>query len=594
MDCIEAHRHTSPAFENLSLGETPSRCMSSCYLNWEGESRNSTKSPIDERTDEWIEDWIERYENRSLLDAYSGSEYSTKQPTYPASQIQKQSINLKVSLQMFLHEATSFARDWKDANRKYDDGRSFPTFLWLLQMFGLDWHKYIVSEDDDINVTNQPNRWPSLQAPSYPNLSEDSNWFMANKYYVRSMSLMQLLQRIHSDSGNYFSREQAGLLASFLDHLIRIQQEQRDVAYGFSEHLQQLRKSAAAYAVTSSSNAAAAAAAADNGDRDRFVKHPIYGLCIMSRESAWLLMKLEASHSSSPSLVEGSHKILENIVLFISKFKKSKESLDQYLLDKCSPFNEDKMMQAVLQNKEVLNDFGKHMKDLQKKGVEPKSITEMLLGCFEDVVNKVEYYCNHANWRNPLGDTACSSVQGAFIKAAEETSEMICEAVEKLNSVRFSTLRGGGSPLGNITLWRILFESSLVNLQLDLICKKHGETIELGVKLLDTVTNVQIMDQLSVSIDQLLTVGESVLVEFVAMHRTMAEITYMLGDVFTTGGAGMDENDKRMEMDFDLDFPWDNHNVLDEIKIDLNDPRMRLLDYPCFDYYGPHSYTGFT
>ncbi|KAI3957658.1 hypothetical protein MKW98_021535, partial [Papaver atlanticum] len=54
----------------------------------------------------------------------------------------------------------------------------------------------------------------------------------------------------------------------------------------------------------------------------------------------------------------------------------------------------------------------------------------------------------------------------------------------------------------------------------------------------------------------------------------VAEVTYMLGDAFTTGGAGMrdlsdvthhlgtsSKHDDQI-MDFNLDdFPWDKHNV---------------------------------
>ncbi|KAI3921519.1 hypothetical protein MKW98_013453, partial [Papaver atlanticum] len=75
----------------------------------------------------------------------------------------------------------------------------------------------------------------------------------------------------------------------------------------------------------------------------------------------------------------------------------------------------------------------------------------------------------------------------------------------------------------------------------------------------------------------------------------VAEITYMLGDAFTTGGAGMREvlsyegpadslndlsreNDKTwIEMDFDIDFPWDKHNVPDSIELDLDNPNMELV-----------------
>ncbi|KAI3942391.1 hypothetical protein MKW92_037696 [Papaver armeniacum] len=571
-------------------------------------SNNSTKQPISptsqnqkQPTDEWVYEWIKRYENLSRGGTYAGS---TRKPVCPTSQIQIQSIDLKVSLQMFLQEATSFADQWTDVNRKYGDRRSFPTFLRRLQMLGMDWHKYM-SEDREINVSNQPNRWLSLQAQSdnvvhlCSKLTSDPNWVMADMYYRRSLKLVQLLQRIRLESAVDFSREQAELLGSFLGHLIMLQQEQQVVAHSLSEHLKQLRKCDAAASLAFSSNSVD-----DDGDRikcplilskhttDSYIwrqKHLFDSLYIILRESTWLLKKLEASRFSVPSFVEESHKILEEIMRFTSEFKKSKELFDQCLSDKLlgNLFIEEKVMQLVQENKEILYPFVKNIKGLQEEGVGKGSVIEKLLDCLGDV-SEISMEMDKS-----------SSPADAFMKAVEETAELIQEARKKLNSDRFATLNGG-SPLGNITLWRILFESSLVDLRLDLISKKHGEAIKLGViKVRKHKCDYYVqtcLNGLHAKISLLLSDGDRVLREFVAMHKTMAEITYMLGDAFTTGGAGMKEleaseessskNDKaETKMDFNLDFPWDKHNILDEVEIDWEDPNS-LDSYPCCDY-GP-------
>ncbi|XP_026392709.1 uncharacterized protein LOC113287999 [Papaver somniferum] len=233
----------------------------------------------------------------------------------------------------------------------------------------------------------------------------------------------------------------------------------------------------------------------------------------MSRESAWLLEKLKDSHFTSPSSIEESAKILGIILVFISKFRKSKEWLDWNLLN-------GRRVDAyyIKKNNKILCKFGQRIKNLQGQGVERKSVAEMLLGCFVDVVDM--FY--------KLG--SCSTLQFEFPAPINENgaefseAALMNEALEKLISVECSDLTGGGSPLGCVALWRILFEASLINLRLDLICKVE-------VKLLDTATN----DQLG----KLLKAGERVLAQFVAMQKTVAEVTYILGDAFTTGGAGM-------------------------------------------------------
>ncbi|KAI3942390.1 hypothetical protein MKW92_037695 [Papaver armeniacum] len=526
--------------------------------------------------DKWVDDY---FEGLSLRISHDGS---PKQLIYPRFQIKEPSIDLESSLKMFFQEAACDADDWTDVNTKYGDRRSFDSFLDLLETSGLE--TYASNEDNDIkNISYQPNRWLSLEALP--------DTMVANECYGGGLSLIKLLQRIHSESGDDFRRKQAGLLKSFLDQLINIQQEQRVVAYNFSEHLEQLRKSDA---VAFSSNAV-------DGDGDRHKcplirsenamdscmwkqKHIFDSLCAMSRESAWLLKQLKDSPFSSPSTIKESNKILDIILVFISKFKKSKESLDQYLLDECCRYN-DHLTQFVKQNDEILDDFGRCIKNLQEQGVDGNSVAEMLLACFVDVVN-MSY-----NRGNLYRDTQ-------FSEAAKETLELINEAVKKLISVKCSALTGGGSPLGCIALWRILFESSLINLRMDLICKNHSETVKLGVKQLDTAANDQ-LDEIRQSIDKLLTVGESVLCEFVAMNKTVAQVTYMLGDAFTTGGAGMkgpsdvtrfgtSSNQVDQVKDFDLDdFPWDKHVVHQYFKIDVDDPKTRkwMEDNPNYGEY---------
>lgn len=54
---------------------------------------------------------------------------------------------------------------------------------------------------------------------------------------------------------------------------------------------------------------------------------------------------------------------------------------------------------------------------------------------------------------------------------------------------------------------------------MDLICKNLGEIVELGA------TDDQ-MDEIEPSIDELLAVGESVLGEFIAMHRTVYTLSF--------------------------------------------------------------------
>ncbi|KAI3852864.1 hypothetical protein MKW92_049206 [Papaver armeniacum] len=566
---------------------------------------------MDKLIDEFFERLSFRPKGRAELFERSAHSIKNNQLIVRKFINKKRSTELKKSLKILLREARWCADQWTDVNMKYDDRRSFCSFLRLLQMSGLDWHKYRLNEalDNDISISNQSSRWLSLEAPPDDKVPSSTYfiWDTATKYYNRSLSLMQCLRRIRSSSGDDFSREQAGLLGSFLDHLIMMQHEQRVAAYSFSEHLEQLRKksSDAASLLASTSNAVD-----HGGDRDKCPfnlskhtvdsymwkqKHLFDSLYIILSESSWLLMKEKNSRFTSPSFIKESDKILEMIVVFISDFKKSKESLDQYLLDNACPFIEDKMMQLVQENKEILDKFGNHIKALQEEGVGKGSVIEMLLGCLGDVGKITMDYHDEKN---------SSSSLATYTKAVEETVKLAKELGKRLRTLVSSTL-SVRSHLGTINLWRILFESSLVDLWLDLIIEKHCEAIKL-VKLLGGEKNKNSrvpsdvhahLNWLNEVINSLLDDGDNVLLDFLSMHVTVAEITYMLGDAFTTGGAGMKDflahalewnregdlyavtswKDDDIEMESDIDFPWDKHNVPDSIKLDLDNPNMELV-----------------
>ncbi|RZC60914.1 hypothetical protein C5167_022655 [Papaver somniferum] len=261
--------------------------------------------------------WIDRYfMNIRFRLAHDGS---LKKPTYPRSEIKEPSIDLQSSLKMFFQEAACDADDWTDVNIRYRDRRSFRNFLDLLERSGLG--KYAFNEDDDINIRYPQDRYWLTQKGS-------SDVVVANKCYDGSLSLMKLLERISSVSGDDFRREQARLLGSFLNHLIKIQQEQRSVANSFSEHLEQLRKFGDGYRHK-------CPLILSETPVNYYVwkqKHLFDSLCIMSCESAWLLRKLKDSPFTSPSSIEESNKILGSFFVYILEFKRSKELLDLYLL----------------------------------------------------------------------------------------------------------------------------------------------------------------------------------------------------------------------------------------------------------------------
>ncbi|KAI3955573.1 hypothetical protein MKX01_034895 [Papaver californicum] len=436
--------------------------------------------------------------------------------------------DLWLSLENICRTATDCAVLWKDETKSFGKRRALSDFLKLLENCGLSRRKSVLQDDAELNA-NQPNSW-SLQ-PSYDvahllsNLASNSNWETANKYYYKSLSTVQLVREICLNFHKDFTLDQVRRSPSFLDHLIIIQQEQRFVANDFAEHLRQLRKCTASLNDLPKDHCNVVS----DGDSECFLtlyqnatykcmwrqKHLFDSLYTMSRESSLLLRKIEDSHLNGCSTVKvESHKILHVIEMFLSKFKKSKESLDQYLLsgnrivatpESCAaPFIVlIQMEQLVLRNFKELNDFEKDIKVLKEQDGGRRSVTQTLLGHFENVLDKgkliMEEYHSSVEPENLLMCTSgnggsmeiITNLESAFSESVKKTLEQINEAVELIENA--------------------------------------------GNKKPSVCSQVQTyLKQLHVLINLLLTFGDGILLEFLAVHRTVAEMTHMLANVFAS------------------------------------------------------------
>ncbi|XP_026445004.1 uncharacterized protein LOC113345442 isoform X2 [Papaver somniferum] len=285
------------------------------------------------------DNWVGRY----FIDLICRVGYHRSEIIYSRSEIKGPSIDLRSSLEMLFQEAACDTYNWTDAKRGYDDRRSFRALLWQLAPSGLE--KY---EPNTLSYSEASPGKYNDGSLSFSKLCHYAGRLLlekiledldrANKCFHRCLSLEELMQRIRSESGDDFRREQAALLESFLHHLIKIQLEQRFVANSFSVHLDQLRMSAF-------SNPAD-----DDGDMCPIIlpkrtmdyciwrqKHIFDSLCTMSRESVWLLKTLKDSPFSSPSSIKESNMILDLILAFISKFKKSKSTAKTMSSSCCFP-----------------------------------------------------------------------------------------------------------------------------------------------------------------------------------------------------------------------------------------------------------------
>uniref|UniRef100_F6HXY6 Midasin n=2 Tax=Vitis vinifera TaxID=29760 RepID=F6HXY6_VITVI len=445
---------------------------------------------------------------------------------------------VRSTLEHVCRTVTECADLWKDVSKNLGKRRALSELLKLLESCGLSRHKSIFFEVlknecyflcwllqpsyDVQHLLPMQGRLPyqnvdlaaSSQLQSLIHEVSDVEWSAANRYYFKSIASVQLLRQICLNFHKDFTLEQVNRSVSFLDHLIIIQQEQRNAVYHFSEHVKDLRKS-----VASLENLYSSSTTCDNGTDSKCSVAPnqhatlkymwqqkqlFDGLCSMLHEESLLLRTVESTHLSTCQHVKGSaNRVLVFIEKFVPLFQKSKESLDDYLLGRnrvlttvatsfYPPVITKQMEQLVFQNFQVIREFEECLCAFQRQEVDRRSVQEVLLNRFEDIMKKgkamAEQFNNALEGRSELSpcDENHSELEAGFSGAFERTLKHIMDAFQKLGPLNNTCALSEWSS-DNITSWKVLFESYVMNLQLDSICDELHKTIFYAVSMMTHV-----------------------------------------------------------------------------------------------------------
>ncbi|KAF7135896.1 hypothetical protein RHSIM_Rhsim08G0236800 [Rhododendron simsii] len=486
---------------------------------------------------------------------------------------------------------------WKDENKSLGKRRALAHLLKLLDGYGLSKHRSTLLEDQ--LESNQPNQWlmqPSFktkhllltqvelsskdsfsatgQLPSFPHESLESEWEWetANRYYFKSMASVHVLRHICLNFHKDFTLEQVSRSGSFLDHLIEIQQQQRAAAYGLADQLARLRKCATLFENLFSSSlfcdtvASSECYFAQN-------QHTTYNcmwqqkqllgtLCSMLVEDCLLLKTVESTHLNTCQSVKGAaNRVCIFLEKFIPDFQKSKDSLDNLLLGRervltsvTAPLYpcviSKQMEQFVLQNFQMVKEFERHLRALREQDEDRGSVKEVLLGRFDDILKKAslleEDYNGNLQSRHNENSTDCHAetvctLEAGFSEAVKETYKHIVEAFHSIgtwNSIDTFSVES----LGNITLWKALFETYVVNLRLDIISDAVVKAIDFAVKLVNdcnesphlTVLVGAHIKHLYSLVDSVLNFGQSLLHDFLVVHRMVSIITHFHVEIFAS------------------------------------------------------------
>ncbi|KAK3220425.1 hypothetical protein Dsin_014395 [Dipteronia sinensis] len=480
---------------------------------------------------------------------------------------------------------------WMDKNKSVGKKRALSDLLKLLENSGLHKHKFEI-----MKISNHSN-WLFLQ-PSYDaqhlllahsRLSHvavtaaapgefqgsldgtlDTEWKVVNEFYFKSLASVQLLQQICLKHHEDFTAEQINRSVSFLNHLIVIQQMQRDAAYGFANHLKSLHESASAYESFCSS----CSNSEKIGTEWAYVqsqhatiecvwqqKQLLDSLHTMLVEESLFLRTVEKAHSNSCQSVRATtQKVLAFIERFAPAIQKSKELLDNYLLGPSIAITvtngsfhhcviSKQVEQLIFDNFQVINEFEEHLSTFHKHDLDRSSVIETLFCHLDDLLKKGKLMAEQFNSAMQARNQSTSYCNGnysefealfgvALSKTCENTMDMLRELGSLSNGHAVSE-----DSLGSVTSWESIFKSSVGNLSFNQLKDQLLEIITYAEKLVNN-SGGRTPDlsfhigahfkYLHTLLDLLLSFGDSFLQDLLVLNKTTSIMTHALAKTFAS------------------------------------------------------------
>nr|XP_029123013.1 LOW QUALITY PROTEIN: midasin [Elaeis guineensis] len=549
---------------------------------WYGNWRNKAESALQGMCDGSIPG-VDFLESKGLVDAIRQALFSES----TGGHFKQAWEDGWTSLENICIHAAEFAHIWKHETKNLKKRRALGDLLKALEGCGLSRHRSIITE---LEVqSGQPSN--SFLQPSYDVLHlllkecnrscKDINigvpshaekpagvngalkWEDANQYYFKSLAMMQQFRQICLNFNKDLSLEQVNRAASFLDHLIILQHEQRYVAYGVSEQLKNLRQ---LFHLLNSAGFGGNISVSPNQNAVLkciwLQKQLLDSLLAMSKDVNLLLGRVKNSHMSTCTIVRVEADVLSALIdKFIPSILKSKESLDEYLIGSDRSISTaahvpfvvtEQMEQLVMCNFQIINNIKEDIQTLVLETACMRSLKGILLDRLKELINKgnmlmedfnseIEASSQLAGEENPIFMEVFSKLGAVYADSFAQTNKLMNDAFGKLDVLHEGHTLVQELSAENITLWKDLFESYMMNLHLDLMYNALTKTVVAASKLVncaahrkpEVCTQVQTnLKHLHVLLGLIVTFAEGILSEFLDAHGTIAEMTHVLAHIF--------------------------------------------------------------
>ncbi|CAN0878069.1 MDN1 [Linum grandiflorum] len=561
----------------------------------------------------WFTEWSRKFEASQRLLGTMSSEHrlSRNKDTCNASclSVKEEWNAVNHILEKICTAAGDYDVLWKDMERTVGKRRAFSDLLKLLEDSGLQKRKFELQK-----MSNESNRL--FLQPSYdvqdllltqsrlPSGNSDLHSSqtlpcgnleielkLSNEFYFRSIASVQLLQQLRLQHHGDITDEQADRVISFLNHLIIIQQKQRQAAYDFSKHLRCLQKCVSTLATlysnsTDSENRTSPVSSMPSNQSAIFTclwkqKELLDALSLMLTEESLLLGSVESAHLQS---CQNVNHVLQVINKFTPLIKKAKESLDCHLLGSRSgtvqvvsegamkdlpsqaaghtttwpyyPYAvSEQMKQSLYTNFQVISEFKEHLLDLD---LSKTAVLDTLRSDFNAAFEKGKLLAE---------ELECALKTITMSEEVDSELEIFHESFRRTVQLAQNALQsqniGDGlpeEPRTNITSWECLFKSHVEKLNLHDLCRSLLETINNAGNLLmhqsgDTSSGLDsqiglCFEQLHTLIDVVSSLGDTLLSDLVGMNKTIPSKDEVDDDGASkeVGGTGMGEGEGRNDV----------------------------------------------
>ncbi|VAH03975.1 unnamed protein product [Triticum turgidum subsp. durum] len=364
-----------------------------------------------------------------------------------------------------------------------------------------------------------------------------NNWKLANQQYFRCLATVQQLRQISLKFNKDLDLQEVNKAASFMNHLLTTLCEQRHLAYDLFEQLNQFRHM---ILLLGSGGKSESLSSCQNvllismWQQKQFFDNVL----AMAMDTNLLLKTFKGSHHASCDNFEVEVAAMSTLVeKFITRFSESKDLLDRFLVGsnnilagahKNMPLATIEMEQLVAANCQLVDTFREDIQVLCHQDVSLRSVKKVLLSRFEELLDKgkiaTESFSRELKDKHGLFSDE-QKPEDSYTEAFKETFALAVGVVGQLTGLGRSVDETKEPSLeGNITSWKDILHSYVMNLQMDHVCDA-GENLSVLVrKLLDykpemcSIIEAQLM-HLRVLLRVILSSAEGILSELLVAHR---------------------------------------------------------------------------